>query len=81
MHDKLLRLCELLAELAHIRCIKDPQQFQSLLGGLVHMMQVVLLGKVYLSYLLYSHRPRTSDVVSSTASTARSGPTLPSGGN
>ena len=29
----------------HFKCIRDPQQFQSLLGHLVHMIQVISLGK------------------------------------
>ena len=45
--DKLLRLCGLLQQWSHIKCIRDPHQFQSLLGHLVHTAQVVSLGKAY----------------------------------
>ena len=49
--DKLLRLRGLMQQWSHSKCIRDPQQFQSLLGHLVHTTQVVPLGKAYLNHL------------------------------
>ena len=48
---KLLRLRGLLRQWSHFKCIRDPQQFQSLLGHLVHTTQVIPLGKAYLNHL------------------------------
>ena len=50
--DKLLKLRHLLAGWLHAKCVRDTQQFQSLIGQLVHATQVVPLGKAYLSRLL-----------------------------